>query len=479
MSSYKVNNKKTRNDKMQEKSFENKKNSKKNVAFLTLGCKVNSYESDAMKKNFEIRGYKIVTIDEKADIVIINTCTVTNMADRKSRQMIHRARKNNPDAIVVATGCYVQAAGDEVLADGTVDIAVGNNKKQDIVSIVEKYIADKSFNMAVIDINKPCGYEKMSIGGTLENTRAYVKIQDGCNQFCSYCIIPYARGRIRSRRIEDILDEVKLLAANGYKEIVITGIHLSSYGLDFEMDDTFAGRDYNPFMFKYLIKVIEDIAAVEGIERIRLGSLEPRIITDEFLSGLSKTDKLCPHFHLSLQSGSDDTLKRMNRKYDTNLYYNSLQLLRKYFDNPAITTDIIAGFVGETQREFEETYAFAEKCNFSMIHVFKYSRRKGTAADRMEGHVREEIKAERSNKLLGLTKRQHIEYMDKFIGSSQKILLEEETQICDKRYFIGHNERYVRVAIPADGTDILCSNDIVDVRIIKRLDEDTLMGNLL
>lgn len=448
-----------------------------NVAFLTLGCKVNAYETDAMEKKFHNAGYNVVTIEENfpIDIFVINTCTVTNMADRKSRQAINRVRKNNPDAIIVATGCYVQAEGDKIMESKVVDIAVGNNKKQDIVDIVEQYMHNHSLNKAIIDINdKQCEYEEMSIDKTMENTRAYVKIQDGCNQFCSYCIIPYARGRIRSRKIEDIISEIDVLAQNGYKEVVITGIHLSSYGMDFEHVDTFNSRDYNPFMFKYLIEVIKKVNDIQGIERIRLGSLEPRIITDEFLEDLSSIEKLCPHFHLSLQSGCDETLKRMNRKYDTQIYMNGLNLLRKYFDNPAITTDVIVGFVGETEQEAKVTYEFLEKCNFSMMHIFKYSRRKGTAADRMTGHIKDELKNERSARLLELTKKQHLEYMKSFIGTKQKVLLEEVVKIDDKEYFIGHNERYVKIAVEV--CENMKSNEIIEITIEKILKDDMLFA---
>lgn len=463
-------------------NIDNKQNFIKNVAFLTLGCKVNAYETDAMEKLFINAGYNIVTIDEKADIVIINTCTVTNMADRKSRQTINRVRKNNPDAIIVATGCYVQIAKEEILKSGVVDIAVGNNKKNEIVKLVEEHIAQKDdkHNMAIIDINdKQCEYEEMSIDSNMENTRAYVKIQDGCNQFCTYCIIPYARGRIRSRQINDILREVNTLAKNGYKEVVITGIHLSSYGMDFENNDTFSGRDYNPFMFEHLIKVLDEIAKIDGIERIRLGSLEPRIITREFLEKLSNNKKICPHFHLSLQSGCDETLRRMNRKYDTEIYRKGLRLLREYFDNPAITTDVIVGFPKESDEEFEQTYSFLKECNFSMIHVFKYSRRKGTVADRMEGQVKDEIKTIRSNRLLELTKQQHIEYLDSFIGKEEKVLFEEELNN-NPEYYYGHNERYIKVAImQSECLKKIESNELHIVRVEKRISDDVVVGKII
>lgn len=460
---------------MSGKSMVKSKKVYKNVAFLTLGCKVNTYETDAMEKKFRQSGFNIVSVDDVADIIIINTCTVTNMADRKSRQIIHRMKKKNPDAIVVATGCYVQAAKEKVLKDSSVDIAVGNNKKQDIVAIVKDYLNDRTHNSAIIDINSKCDYEEMTIDDNQMHTRAYVKIQDGCNQFCSYCIIPYARGRIRSRKMEDIINEVTNLANNGYKEIVITGIHLSSYGLDFEHDDTFTSTDYNPFMYKYLIKLLEEMSKVKGIERIRLGSLEPRIITNEFLEDLSANKKICPHFHLSLQSGCDETLKRMNRKYTCEVYMNGLNLLRKYFDNPAITTDVIVGFPKEDENEFEQTTNFLKECNFSMIHVFKYSRRKGTVADKMDGQIDEQIKTQRSAQLLNLTASQHKKYMESFIGKKEKVLFEEIVNIDGYDYFVGHNERYVKIAVDKDGVR---ANDILNVTIKKQLSEDVMYGEI-
>lgn len=460
---------------MSEKSMVKSKKVYKNVAFLTLGCKVNTYETDAMEKKFRQSGFNIVSVDDVADIIIINTCTVTNMADRKSRQIIHRMKKKNPDAIVVATGCYVQAAKEKVLKDSSVDIAVGNNKKQDIVAIVKDYLNDRTHNSAIIDINSKCDYEEMTIDDNQMHTRAYVKIQDGCNQFCSYCIIPYARGRIRSRKMEDIINEVTNLANNGYKEIVITGIHLSSYGLDFEHDDTFTSTDYNPFMYKYLIKLLDEMSKVKGIERIRLGSLEPRIITNEFLEDLSANKKICPHFHLSLQSGCDETLKRMNRKYTCEVYMNGLNLLRKYFDNPAITTDVIVGFPKEDENEFEQTTNFLKECNFSMIHVFKYSRRKGTVADKMDGQIDEQIKTQRSAQLLNLTASQHKKYMESFIGKKEKVLFEEIVNIDGHDYFVGHNERYVKIAVDKDGVR---ANDILNVTIKRQLSEDVMYGEI-
>lgn len=450
----------------------------KKAAIHNLGCKVNSYEAESMELMLKNAGYEIVPFDENiiADVYIINTCSVTNIADRKSRQMLHKAKKMNPLAVVVAAGCYVQTDEDGVRSDEAVDIVLGNNMKINIVDVLEEYFKDNSRDDYVLDINnKETTYEELKIDKVTEHTRAYIKIQDGCNQFCSYCIIPYARGRIRSRKMEDIINEVTNLANNGYKEIVITGIHLSSYGLDFEHDDTFTSTDYNPFMYKYLIKLLDEMSKVKGIERIRLGSLEPRIITNEFLEDLSANKKICPHFHLSLQSGCDETLKRMNRKYTCEVYMNGLNLLRKYFDNPAITTDVIVGFPKEDENEFEQTTNFLKECNFSMIHVFKYSRRKGTVADKMDGQIDEQIKTQRSAQLLNLTASQHKEYMESFIGKKEKVLFEEIVNIDGHDYFVGHNERYVKIAVDKDGVR---ANDILNVTIKKQLSEDVMYGEI-
>ena len=460
----------------------------KKVAFLTLGCKVNSYETDAMEQLFIKSGYKIVKFNEQADIYIVNTCSVTNMADRKSRQMLHKAKKNNSNALVVAVGCYVQAAPEEVMKDDAIDIIVGNNKKKDIVEIVEKYIEDNYsdniithnedfYNLnSVIDINDTKGsvqYEELEIKQTDENTRAYIKIQDGCNQFCSYCIIPYVRGRIRSRKLGDILQEVNSLAQTGYKEVVLTGIHISSYGLDFEKERK---KDFN---YKYLLEVIKEIAKVDGIRRIRLGSLEPRIITEEFIAELSKIDKVCPHFHLSLQSGCDETLKRMNRKYTTGQFMDGCNILRKYYDNPALTTDIIVGFAGETEEEFDITYDFLNKVNFSQMHIFKYSIRKGTVAEKMPNQVSDRLKNERSKKLIAMSEKNHLHYMNTFTGKEEAVLIEEKVNINDQEYYIGHNERYVKIAVKYDKIKeykILGEKNILDNTNIDKNDyENTII----
>ena len=388
----------------------------KSVALHNLGCKVNAYELEAIGQKLQEKGYQIVPFDDIADVYIVNTCTVTNIADRKSRQMLHRARRRNPDAVVVALGCYVQTGKEEALLDGSIDLAVGNNRKKELPELLEEFLRkrdvlremeaggsekdglvdQKTLNRrSVIDIDREQEYEEMlSEGGadmkpSGEHTRAYIKIQDGCNQFCSYCIIPFARGRVRSRRPEDVLREVRRLAAGGCREVVLTGIHISSYGMDFiqktDGDYLESGSDLRQTAQKrqYLLNLVREIAGTEGIERVRLGSLEPRIITREFAEGLAALPQVCPHFHLSLQSGCDATLKRMNRHYTAEEYYEKVRLLREVFDNPAITTDVIVGFPGETEEEFETTAAFLEKVHFFEMHVFKYSVRKGTVAASM------------------------------------------------------------------------------------------------
>lgn len=411
----------------------------KKAAIHNLGCKVNSYEAESMELMLKKAGYEIVPFDENiiADVYIINTCSVTNIADRKSRQMLHKAKKMNPLAVVVAAGCYVQADEDGVRSDEAVDIVLGNNMKINIVDVLEEYFKDNSRDDYVLDINnKETTYEELKIDKVTEHTRAYIKIQDGCNQFCSYCIIPYTRGRIRSRSAIDIVDEVKRLALNGYKEIVLTGIHLSSYGKD-------TGKET-------LLDVIKLVHEVDGIERIRLGSLEPRIVTDEFVSEISKLYKLCPHFHLSLQSGCDKTLKAMNRKYTSKEYIEGCNILRKYYKNPAITTDVIVGFPGETDEDFAITKAFLEKVHFYEMHIFKYSRRKGTVADRMEGQVDEKVKTQRSAILLELENKMSKEYRQQHIGKTEEVLIEEIVSENGKDYLMGFTPDYIRVKIACD-----------------------------
>ena len=426
----------------------------KKVALHNLGCKVNAYETEAMQEMLEKEGYEIVPFKEGADIYIINTCTVTNIADRKSRQMLHRARKMNPDAIVVAAGCYVQAQENEHHElDSCIDIVIGNNKKQDLIQILDEY-ESKCKTEKVIDINHTNEYENLNLSRTGEHTRAYIKVQDGCNQFCSYCIIPFARGRVRSRSLEDVVQEVTTLSGNGYKEVVLTGIHLSSYGVDFEEQEARKKTD--------LLTLILAVHEIPGIERIRLGSLEPRIITEEFAKTIAGLPKMCPHFHLSLQSGCDATLKRMNRRYTTGEYYEKCELLRKYFDHPALTTDVIVGFPGETEKEFEESKAFVDKVNFYETHIFKYSKREGTRAAVMENQVPEQIKAERSAQLIELGAKKQEAYEKEMVGKDVEILVEEPAQINGKEVQVGHTKEYIKVALESDEN---LQNQIVKARI--------------
>lgn len=431
----------------------------KKAALHNLGCKVNAYETEAMQHLLEEAGYEIVPFTQKADVYVINTCSVTNMADRKSRQMLHKAKKNNPDSIVVAAGCYVQTSEKEVLNDLSVDIVIGNDRKHDLVRLLEEYSLD-SVNDTVDDINDgKHDFEELFIDQTKEHTRAFIKVQDGCNQFCSYCIIPYARGRVRSRRFENVIAEVERLAANGFKEVVLTGIHLSSYGVDFEEATG-------------LLELIQAVNAVKGIERIRLGSLEPKIVTEHFASELSKLDKICPHFHLSLQSGCDETLKRMNRKYTTKEYERGCELLRKYFVHPAITTDVIVGFPGETEEEFEQTKAYLEHIHFYEMHIFKYSKRKGTRAAVMPDQIDEQIKAARSEKLIALGHDMSKEFRKFYIGKNEEALFEEKAVIGDKEYFVGYTKEYVKVA---KKTDENLENQIVSGCISGMLTDEILL----
>ena len=431
----------------------------KKAALHNLGCKVNAYETEAMQHLLEEAGYEIVPFTQKADVYVINTCSVTNMADRKSRQMLHKAKKNNPDSIVVAAGCYVQTSEKEVLNDLSVDIVIGNDRKHDLVRLLEEYSLD-SVNDTVDDINDgKHDFEELFIAQTKEHPRAFIKVQDGCNQFCSYCIIPYARGRVRSRRFENVIAEVERLAANGFKEVVLTGIHLSSYGVDFEEATG-------------LLELIQAVNAVKGIERIRLGSLEPKIVTEHFASELSKLDKICPHFHLSLQSGCDATLKRMNRKYTTKEYERGCELLRKYFVHPAITTDVIVGFPGETEEEFEQTKAYLEHIHFYEMHIFKYSKRKGTRAAVMPDQIDEQIKAARSEKLIALGHDMSKEFRKFYIGKNEEVLFEEKAVIGDKEYFVGYTKEYVKVA---KETAENLENQIVSGRISGMLTDEILL----
>jgi len=434
----------------------------KSVAFHNLGCKVNDYETDIMQQKFAENGFKVVPFTDKADIYVINTCTVTNIADRKSRQMLHRAKAMNPDSIVIAVGCYVQTDTKRVIADEAVDIAIGNNQKANIINILNDYLKDNSKNSAVLDINEPnMEYESMMLSDTAERTRAYIKIQDGCNQFCTYCLIPYARGRVRSREKEDILNEIKVLCEKGYKEFVLTGIHVSSYGI----------TTANDLSKNKLADLLESIQEIEGVKRIRLSSLEPRVITEDFARRVSALSKLCPHFHLSLQSGCDATLKRMNRHYTKDEYYEGVMLLRKYFDDPAITTDIIVGFPGETEEEFKESYDFAKKVGFYEMHIFKYSKRKGTPAEKFPNQVSDQDKDARSDKMIALGDALSKEFRERHIGKAAEVLYEESKVISGREYQIGHTPEYIKVARFTD-------EDLRD-KIVKEIPKEFLKDDIL
>lgn len=428
----------------------------KTVAFLTLGCKVNSYETEGMRELFKKAGAIETEFHKKADIYIVNTCSVTNMADRKSRQMLHRAKKKNSAALIVAAGCYAQAAGTYLSEEEGIDLVVGNNNKAKIVELTAEALAKKEEKLlALLEIGQEREYEELPIETVTERTRAYIKIEDGCNQFCSYCIIPYVRGRVRSRAEEDILEEIRRLSEAGYREVVLTGIHLSSYGLDkgkqeevnvgSEFDETLAHNTKTGGMVLPLLSLIKKVQEIEGIERIRLGSLEPRIMTEAFVKELSKLTKVCPHFHLSLQSGCDATLKRMNRKYTAAEYKQAVEYLRRYFENPAITTDVIVGFPGETEEEFSETIRFVDDIRFAQIHIFKYSNRAGTVADKMVGQVPEQQKTERSDVLEHVEKTLREAYEAWFVGRTEEVLFEERVEEDGTEYAVGHTTRYTKV----------------------------------
>ncbi len=423
----------------------------KTVAPLTLGCKVNQYETDGMIELLKEAGMTAVSFEEKADVYLINTCSVTNMADKKSRQMIHRAKKLNPDAVVIAAGCYVQAAKDKLMEDDRISVIIGNNKKKDIVRILEDYLQAGVTDEGMLDISAEKEYEPLTINSTLEHTRAYVKIQDGCNQFCSYCIIPYVRGRIRSRDIASIIEEVERLALTGVKEIVLTGIHISSYGKDKENEVGLAD-------------VIDAISKIESIKRIRLGSLEPSIITDEFIDRIVDNEKVCPHFHLSLQSGCNTVLKRMNRKYTCEEYFEKCEMLRKAFDRPALTTDVIVGFPGETEEEFRETVDYLTKLNLYEMHIFKFSPRQGTVAAGMKDQVAPEIKNQRSDVLLALSERNKQAYEASFRGENLDVLVEEKVRREGKDGYRGHTERYMDIFVEEECMHRICGRqtDIIN-----------------
>lgn len=448
----------------------------KSVALHNLGCKVNAYEMDVMQQMLQEKGYKIVSFDEQADIYIVNTCTVTNIADRKSRQMLHQAKKRNPSAVVVAAGCYVQTGKEKMLSDEGIDLCIGNNKKKELVEILEAFFENLPIEETVrnvlkepesktlhgstiIDIGHTTEYENLTLTKTAEHTRAYIKIQDGCNQFCSYCIIPYARGRVRSRRAEDILSEIRGLVKNGYQEVVLTGIHISSYGIDHGQKPE-------------LLELIEEIHKIEGLKRIRLGSLEPRIISEDFVRKISGMEKVCPHFHLSLQSGCNATLKRMNRHYTAEEYYEKVELLRRAYDHPAVTTDVITGFPQETEEEFEETRKYLEKISFYEMHIFKYSKRQGTAAAAMDGQTPESVKQKRSAVLLEMEREQSKKFRQRKIGTFAEVLFEEEKEIDGRVYQLGHTAEYIKVA--KEGTEPL-SNRLMEGKITGFLSDGILL----
>lgn len=434
------------------------------VALHNLGCKVNAYEIEAMQQLLEEAGYEIVPFEPGADIYVINTCTVTNIADRKSRQMLHKAKKMNPEAIVVATGCYVQTGGEKLEKDEAIDLVLGNNQKINIVEALAEYAEDKpGHGSHVIKINQTKEYEELSIDHTAEHVRAYIKVQDGCNQFCTYCIIPYARGRVRSRNIESVLKEVRALAEKGYKEVVLTGIHLSSYGVDFPEEKK-----------ETLLSLIRAVHEIEGIRRIRLGSLEPGIVTREFAEGIAALPKVCPHFHLSLQSGCDETLERMNRRYRSGEYRERCELLREVYGNPALTTDVIVGFPQESEEEFRKSYDFVDSIRFYETHIFKYSRRQGTKAAAMNGQLTEAVKAQRSEKMLKLHEIRAKEYETSMIGRTLELLLEEEVEIGGKTYFMAHSKEYVRAVI--EKTDAHKVNDLVKAKAVDFADEHVLLA---
>ena len=469
----------------------------KSVALHNLGCKVNSYEIEVMQQMLQEKGYTIVPFDEIADIYIVNTCTVTNIADRKSRQMLHRAKQKNPNALVVAVGCYVQTGREDVEQDPCIDLAIGNNRKKDLAAILEKYLeeavetdavaeANKTLHdTTVIDINHTAEYEEMTLKQTAEHTRAYIKIQDGCNQFCSYCVIPYARGRVRSRKAEDIIREITGMAQAGYREIVLTGIHISSYGIDFDEEAWKRGesvsvlkedeerRDYSGS--SKLIDLLERIHDIEGIERIRIGSLEPRIVTEETAARMAALPKLCPHFHLSLQSGCDATLRRMNRKYTSEEYAESVELLRKVFAHPAITTDVIVGFPGETEEEFAKTKAFLDRIRFFEMHIFKYSKRAGTRAAVMPDQVPDPVKTARSAELLAMEKEQSKQFRAHYLGQEAEVLLEETKEIDGTEYLLGHTRDYVKVAVPLVGNEDKAMTNTVVRGIVEGFVSDEIL----
>ena len=437
------------------------------VALHNLGCKVNAYEIEAMQQLLEEAGYEIVPFEPGADIYVINTCTVTNIADRKSRQMLHKAKKMNPEAIVVATGCYVQTGGEKLEKDEAIDLVLGNNQKINIVEALAEYAENKpGHGSHVIKINQTKEYEELSIDRTAEHVRAYIKVQDGCNQFCTYCIIPYARGRVRSRNIESVLKEVHSLAEKGYKEVVLTGIHLSSYGVDFPEEKK-----------ETLLSLIRAVHEIEGIQRIRLGSLEPGIVTREFAEGIAALPKVCPHFHLSLQSGCDETLERMNRRYRSGEYRERCELLREVYGNPALTTDVIVGFPQESEEEFQKSYDFVDGIHFYETHIFKYSRRQGTKAAAMDGQLTEAEKARRSEKMIEMHHCHASDYEKSMIGKELEVLIEEEYTNDGRTWYLGHSREYIKTAVPK--SENYGVNDIIRVKAERFLEEHIMTGEVV
>ena len=421
----------------------NKQRSNTKVAFITLGCKVNQYETNAMSELFLTNNYKIVSNEEKADIYVINTCTVTNMSDRKSRQMLRRVKELNQNSIVVACGCYAQVAKEELEKMKEIDIVLGNNEKKEIIKYVEKFIEEKTKTIQIQDVMQEKEFVDFGDVTYTEKTRAVIKVQDGCDRFCTYCIIPYARGRVRSRQPQSILSEIEKIVKQGIKEVVITGIHIASYGKDFK-------NEYK------LIDLLEEINKIDGLERIRLGSIEPLLITEEFIKRLEKLEKICHHFHLSLQSGSNSTLKRMNRRYTKQQFSHIVELLRNTYKDVILTTDIIVGFPEETEKEFEETYNFLSKVKFYKMHIFKYSPRKGTVAAKNPNQIDGNVKEERSKKLIELSNKNETEYNKAYIGKKVEVLFEEEK---DGEY-VGHTKNYILVHCKSDKN---LENKIVEV----------------
>ena len=441
------------------------------VKFITLGCKVNQYETNAMAQKFLEKGYQIIEEETpeneeiKPDICIINTCTVTNMSDRKSRQMLRRMKEKNPNTIVVAVGCYAQVAKEELAKISEIDLVLGNNEKVEIVRHVEEYINNHIDNVELEDVMYSKEFSDFGNVTYTEKTRAVIKIQDGCDRFCSYCIIPYARGRVRSRKPESIVSEITQIASNGIKEVVITGIHIASYGKDFSMSKDPELQNYK------LIDLLEEINSINGIQRIRLGSIEPLLITEEFVERLKKLEKICHHFHLSLQSGCDETLKRMNRRYTTEQFKEIVRLLRNAYDDVNLTTDVIVGFPGETDEEFSKTYKFLEEIKFYKMHIFKYSPRKGTKAAVMPNQISGDIKEERSRKLIELSDKNEIEYNESYIEKNVEVLFEEEKD----GIFKGHTQNYIMVYCELNKN---LENQVISVRC-EKAEQEHILGNFI